>query len=112
MERKPMSRVALVTYEPALSQPPTVPVEPLLDPANEEFDDALEQVAASYFERQTRPIRARAAEQDGSRGPSSPSAISTAIGTGAIAAAGYRFVLQPPDDPKLRPLWYSRFPLR
>ena len=61
---------------------------------------ALAQVASSYFERQSRPIRTGAAEQEGSSESSLPSALSTLVGTGAIAAAGYRLVLRPPDDPE------------
>jgi hypothetical protein len=111
-EKELMSRLAVVTYEPELSGPPAVPLEPLLDPRNEEFDDALAQVADCYFERQSRPIRMGSTEQEGSCESSSPSTISTLVGTGAIAAAAYRLVLRPPDDPELRPSWYSRFPTR
>jgi hypothetical protein len=107
-----MSRLAVVTYEPALSGLPAVPLEPLLNPANEGFDEALGQIAGSYFERQSRPIRTGAAEGDESCESRPASAIAALVGTGAIAAGGYRLVLRPPDDPKLRPSWYSRFPTR
>jgi hypothetical protein len=111
-ERNPMSSPAVVSYEPVLSQLPTLPVEPFFNPANEEFDEALAQFVAVYVERHKSPIRTTSAIQDESRESSLRSAISTVIGTGAVAAAAYRFVLQPPDDPKLRASWYSRFPLR
>jgi hypothetical protein len=111
-EKELMSRLAVVTYEPELSGTPAVPLEPLLDPTNVEFDDALARVADSYFERQSRPIRMGSTEQEESCESSPSSAISALVGTGVIAAAGYRLVLRPPDDPKLRPSWYSRFPTR
>ena len=105
-----MSRVCVVTYEPTLSQSPAVPRAPLFNPANEDFDEALAQVAGSLVKRQARPVRARATESAASAESTASSVISPLIGTGAIATAAYRLVLSPPDEPKLRPPWYSRFP--
>ena len=112
MEKSPMSRPTFVSYEPVLLQLPALPAEAFVNPAHEEFDAALAQFVAVYLERHNNAIRRASAIQHESRESSSRSAISTVVGTGAIAAAAYRFVLQPPDDPKLRPSWYSRFPTR
>jgi hypothetical protein len=111
-EKEFMSRLNIVTYEPALSQPVSVPLDPSLNTADDDFDDALAEVAESYFERQSRPVRAAAAELEESGESRCASAGSTLLATGAIAAAGYRLILRPPDDPEIRLSWYSRFPTR
>jgi hypothetical protein len=110
-EQNPMTRPAFVTYEPMLAQAPAFPVQALLSLANDEFDDALEQVAASVLTSRVKPARTHVAAPEEKPAVSAPSAASTLIAAGAIAGAGYRLVLQPPDDPKARPSWYSRFPL-
>jgi hypothetical protein len=107
-----MSRIADVSYKPELCGSPAMPLSPLLNPANERLDEALAQVAGSYFKRQSRPIRAGSVEQEESSESSPSSAISAVVATGAVAATGYRLVLRPPDDTTLQSAWYSRFPTR
>ncbi len=106
-----MTRRTIVTYEPALSKTPALPRQPLLSFANDDFDEALEHVAVSLRTRRDKPGRRELTDNEPKRGPrsnDSPAATSTGIGT--IAAAGYRFVLRPPDDLRLRSEWFSRFP--
>jgi hypothetical protein len=109
-EKDPMTRPAVVTYEPAFAQPLPVPFLALLSPADDEFDRALEQVASSQKTRRGKPVGPRDRDQEDKPQASAPSVVSTLIGAGALAGAGYRLVLRAPDDPKSRPAWYSRFP--
>jgi hypothetical protein len=113
LEINPMTRDFVVTYEPALTEPSAAPPEPLPDRATEEFDEALAQVAGTRVARRARLVGRRAGEEQRPLGDTrSPSVVSALAATGAIAAAAYRLVLGPPDDSKLRPSWYSRFPTR
>ena len=105
-----MSAPAVMTDEPKSVQMPAVPVPPLHNPAMDDFDRALEQLAGSLMAGPVKPFRTRAADQEETPEASPASSFSAMVGTAAIAAAGYRFVLRPPDDPKLRPWWYARFP--
>jgi hypothetical protein len=109
-ESDSMTRPTVVTYEPTLPQLPAVTPQPLLNPANDDFDVALEHVAASLSPRRGKPTRHREADRESQRESSENSLDSTLIGTGAIAAAAHRFVLRPPDDLKHRSAWCSRFP--
>ncbi len=103
-----MARPILVTYEPLLAQ--ERPTHALLNPATDEFDDALQELASSVLSK--RAPRGRPGATDVKEKPQarSHSAIPALVATGAIAATGYQFVLRAPEDPKLRPWWYARFP--
>ena len=54
-ERNTMTRPAFVMYEPALAQAPAFVVRALLNPADNEFDDALDQVASTVLSRRPKP---------------------------------------------------------
>jgi hypothetical protein len=105
-EIDPMAELTEVSYEPVLSDESAELQKPLFGFVDEDFDDALAQVAASAGRRSgRRPIGPNQSSQSPTLG-----ALSALAGTGAIAAIGYRLVLRAPDDPNRQPSWYSRFP--
>jgi hypothetical protein len=107
-ETNPMTRPAVVSYEPTLVQTPLAsgPAVPFF--ANDEFDIALREVATSSKMRPRQ--RTRMFGSIGGNTPEADSGISRVATAGIVAADGYRLVLRSPDDPKSRPSWYSRFP--
>ena len=101
-----MAELTEVSYEPVLADESAELQKPLFGFVDEDFDDALAQVAASAGRRSgRRPIGPNQSSQSPTLG-----ALSALAGTGAIAAIGYRLVLGAPDDPNRQPSWYSRFP--
>jgi hypothetical protein len=105
-----MAKLTEVSYEPVLSDESAELEKSLFGSVNEEFDEALSQVAAIAGRRSgRRPIGAPSAPNQSGQSPA-PGTISALVGTGAIAATGYRLVLRAPDDPNRQPSWYSQFP--
>ncbi len=108
LENVPMTRPTVVIYEPTLSRTSAVPVQSLLRPGGDDFDNALGQMADSI---RATLVGQSATACEAQQEPSPPSAASILIGAGVIAAGGYRSVLRAPDEPKLQPSWYARFPM-
>jgi hypothetical protein len=103
-----MRRPAFVTYEPSVVE--AFPPQLFADLASDEFDEALAHVAASDTTKRDGPGRAQARAHDQKPRATPDSTAPAVVAAGAIATAGYRFVLNPPDDSRLRPWWYARFP--
>ena len=105
-----MAELTEVSYEPVLSDESAELPKPQVGSVNEDFDEALAQVAVSAGRRSgRRPARTPIGPDQSGQSPA-PEGFSALVGMGAIAATGYRLVLRTPDDPNRQPSWYSRFP--
>ncbi len=104
-----MKRLAEVTYEPALTGEAIRLIEHGQNPANDEFDEALAQVASGLNKKGgTRAAKSaldRPAQED-----RAGTAAAAVAGSAAVVAAAYELVIKPPDDPKRQPGWFARFP--
>jgi hypothetical protein len=103
-----MTRPTFISYEPTLSAPDDKLTWNAQIAGSDEFDEALERVAASPIS--ARNARLRNEEPAGTSSPAGLSGLAPIIGAGAVAAAAYQFVLRPPDDVERHSSWCSKFP--
>jgi subtilase family serine protease len=107
-EQTDMTRPTFISYEPTLSAPDDKLTWNAQIAGSDEFDEALERVAASPIS--ARNARLRNEEPAGTSSPAGLSGLAPIIGAGAVAAAAYQFVLRPPDDVERHSSWCSKFP--
>ena len=105
-----MAQTTHVTYEPELAPASERPVHGFVTSANDDFDEALEQLTGSGVSRHRRTFGPRDALLAAETAGSPPSAAAALIGAGAVVAGTHRIVLRPPDEPKRRSWWFARFP--